>query len=99
MPELFGLELAQVDGTALLIASGEIDPATAPILRETLAGLHGNVTIDLSHVTYLDSSGIGVLAGQRNRLLAADGDLVLRSPTEFVRNVLEIVGFGDSIEA
>jgi anti-anti-sigma regulatory factor len=32
------LELARVDGTSVLVASGEIDLATAPILRESLAG-------------------------------------------------------------
>ncbi len=97
MPELFGLELAQVDGTAEVVASGEIDLATAPILRETLQGLHGVVTVDLSRVTFLDSSAIGVLIGQRNRLVGNDGDLVLRGPAGVVRRTLEVVGLSEWI--
>jgi len=98
MPELFGLELAQVDGTALLVASGDIDLATSPILREALQGLHGRVTVDLSRVRFLDSSGLGVFAGQRKRLVAADGELILRNPDGIVRRAIEAVGLADWIE-
>jgi anti-anti-sigma factor len=98
MSTLFELELVQVDGTALLFASGELDLLNAPVLRETLQGLHGTVTLDLSEVTFLDSSCIGVLIGQRNRLLRVEGDLVLRRPGAFVRRTLEVVGLGDWIE-
>ena len=54
--------------------------------------------LDLSGVTFLDSTGIGVLVRARNRLLAAGGELILRSPSGIVRDVLEIVGLGDWIE-
>jgi anti-sigma B factor antagonist len=98
LPELFGLELAQVDGTKVLVASGEIDVGTASMLRESLAGLDGRVVVDLSRVTLLDSRSIGVLAGQRNRLTKDGGELVLRGPEGMVRTALETLGLSDWIE-
>lgn len=78
--------------------AGEIDLATAPLLRESLAGLDGRVTVDLAEVTLLESRGIGVLARQKNRLAQAGGTLFLRSPQDQVRRTLETVGLGEWIE-
>jgi anti-anti-sigma factor len=49
-------------------------------------------------VTFLDSTGIGVLVGQRSRLIKGDGDLVLRGPENIVRRTLEVVGLAAWIE-
>ena len=68
------------------------------MLRETLAALEGRVVVDLSRVSLLDSRGIGVLAGQRNRLAKDGGEVVLRGPEGMVRNALETVGLSDRIE-
>jgi stage II sporulation protein AA (anti-sigma F factor antagonist) len=89
------IEAAQVNGTAELVVAGEIDLATAPQLRAALARLHGRVTVDLSRVTYLDSSGIGVLAGQHNRLTEQGGDVLLRGARDAVLRVLELTGLKD----
>ena len=56
------------DGTYLIEAAGEIDASSAPVLQQAvLAGLaagHGRVVLDLSAVSFMDSSGIGaVIAG------------------------------------
>jgi anti-sigma B factor antagonist len=52
--------------------SGEIDIATAPMLRERLDSLDGQaVTIDFSAVTYMDSSGVNLLVAAVKR--AHDG--------------------------
>ena len=37
------------------------------------------MVIDLEHVSFIDSAGIGVLIGLRRRVLAADGSLTLRA--------------------
>jgi anti-anti-sigma factor len=99
MDASFNIQAAQVDGTALVVAKGEIDLATAPILRETIEQLHGRVIVDLTEVTFLDSSCIGVLVGQKKRLARTDGDVVLRGVGNgLVRRTLEIVGLRDWIE-
>ncbi len=83
------------DGTVVEVA-GEIDMATAPTLTDCLAHLQGRIVIDLAHVTFLDSSGIGALIQARKR---GGSELVLRHPQNNVRRVLELVGLDDWIEA
>ena len=63
-----------VSGTApllRLIATGEIDSSSAPLLHEHLdAVLDGDVTeltVDLGGVSFIDSAGLCVLAGAHRR--------------------------------
>ena len=54
----------------VVIASGEIDLATSPRLREALldpAARAPSVVLDLREVTFIDSSGLGVIVGQQKR--------------------------------
>ena len=81
-----------IRGRTVIIPVGEIDLATRDTLRSCLAECEGDVIVDLFGVSYLDSSGIGVLIAQRNRLTGQGGTLTLRSPRAPVRNVLELVG-------
>ena len=83
---------------AVLTAIGELDLATTEAMRDALNRLAGNVLVDLSRVTFLDSSTIGVLVGSRNRLVSNGGDLRLRRPQEAVRQSLELVGLGGWID-
>jgi anti-sigma B factor antagonist len=77
-------------------AAGELDVNTAPELRERLAGLIGEgsraILIELSGVTFVDSTALSVLVSALKRLRQADGDLQLASPTPSVRRVFEITG-------
>jgi anti-anti-sigma factor len=72
---------------------GDVDRDTAPRLREVLATAAGDtdaVEVELRHVTFLDSSGVGaLLAGQRHAAEAGAAFRV-RNPTDLVRSVLEI---------
>jgi anti-anti-sigma factor len=76
----------------VVIPIGEIDLDTSGMLRSCLAGCAGRVIVDLSAVTFLDSSGIGALAAERNRLLGSEGSLELRGPHDIVRAAIEAVG-------
>ena len=49
-------------GWSVLAASGEIDTACAGTLRSLLAVAGPNVVMDLREVTFMDASGLGVLA-------------------------------------
>ena len=73
---------------------GELDLATRDVLRDCLLGCRGDVVVDLAAVEFLDSSAIGVLVSQRNRLLRDGGSLRLRDPLPHVRAVIETVGLG-----
>jgi anti-sigma B factor antagonist len=77
-----------------LVVDGQIDAHTAPELDGVLIGLPGDrsVTVDLSSVTFIDSSGLRVLVRADKRLDAGGGDLTLLRPSEPVRRLLEITG-------
>jgi anti-anti-sigma factor len=93
-------QFSVADGSAgpVVTATGELDLAVKDELREVLSPLTGVVTIDLTQVTFLDSSTIGVLVGAHKRLTANGGSLRLRTPQDMPRRALEIVGLQEWID-
>jgi anti-sigma B factor antagonist len=75
---------------------GELDLATAGLLRDELARLAADgatqVTLDLAELVFIDSTGLSVLISALKRLRDQGGDMALRSPTPGTRKVLEITG-------
>jgi anti-sigma B factor antagonist len=93
------------DGEVLLLsASGEIDFAVGPLLRERLftrigAG-HRCLVLDLSAVTFIDSMAIGVLVGAVLRLRETGGgslSVVCASDNERVLRIFDIAGVANLI--
>ena len=80
-----------IDGhDATVKVCGEIDMATAPVLRERLQSLRTvRVTIDLSEVTFIDSIGLSVLASATRH---AESELRFRGVRPFQRRLLELTG-------
>jgi anti-anti-sigma factor len=67
---LFEVHRARRDGAVVLIASGEIDLSSSPELRAALYDPETKaetVMLDLREVTFMDSSGLGVIVGQHKR--------------------------------
>lgn len=89
-----GLERRDHGGKAVVAVSGEIDLATSPDLTACLDQVDGVVVVDLTRVTFLDSSGMGALVAARKRLQADGGDLSVRAPRDNVRGALEATGLG-----
>ena len=75
---------------------GELDMSTAPQLRDELLRLVSGgatmVTVDLSELAFVDSTGLSVLITGLKRLRQQGGDMALRSPSAGTRRVLEITG-------
>jgi anti-sigma B factor antagonist len=100
-PATFAAREGDEDGTWILAVAGEIDVATSPELRRELHQLAdrepASLVLDLSDVTFIDSSGLGVLVGALKRLREEDrGDiLVLEGLQEPVRKVFDITGLTD----
>jgi anti-sigma B factor antagonist len=100
-PATFTARAGDEDGTWILAVAGEIDVATSPELRRELHQLAdrepASLVLDLSAVTFIDSSGLGVLVGALKRLREEDrGDiLVLEGLQEPVRKVFDITGLTD----
>ncbi len=82
----------------VVTATGELDMAVKDELRDVLSSLTGVVTVDLSAVTFIDSSTIGVFVGAHKRLSADGGALRLRGPQDLPRRALEVVGLREWID-
>ncbi len=85
------------EGEAIRIAvSGEVDVATAPLLRDRLYDAvdrsHGPVIVDLLAVTFIDSTALGVLIGARERSQARGSDLRLVLKEARLIKIFEITG-------
>jgi anti-sigma B factor antagonist len=80
----------------VLEAAGEVDLFTAPKMKERVAELvaegHDRILVDLERVSFLDSTGLGVLVGALKRLKERDGTLAIVCPEGPVRRVLTITG-------
>jgi anti-sigma B factor antagonist len=83
-------------GAGVLVLAGEIDVATVPALRSALADLRSDgasrIVVDLSDVTYCDSTGIGVLATYAKQLLEKGGRLQVAGLRPAVAEIFGIAG-------
>jgi anti-sigma B factor antagonist len=84
------------DGVEVVDVEGEIDIYTAPRLRELLIDLAGKgsyqLVVNLGKVGFLDSTGLGVLAGGLKRVRAHDGTLDLVCTQERILKIFKITG-------
>lgn len=80
--------------TVVVQVAGEIDVYTAASLREKLADLidadHTDVVVDLTGVTFMDSTGLGVLVGALKKVRGFGGRLQLVIDQEKVIKVFRI---------
>jgi anti-sigma B factor antagonist len=80
---------------AVVTAAGEIDLATSPALRTRLQDAiarHRTVIVDLSDVTFIDSTGLGVLIGGLRRVNEAGGQMAIVIADPRVLKIFEITG-------
>jgi anti-anti-sigma factor len=83
--------LGRANGSTVIAVAGEIDGATAPELESALRHFEReSVTVDLSGVTFIDSSGLGTLVEAQKRISAAGGQLTVTGSQPNVRKVFEI---------
>jgi anti-anti-sigma factor len=94
----FNVAVIDVAGGQEMLLVGEMDVAAAPVVRERLRDAieqgPGNVIIDMRSVAFLDSSVLGVLVAARKRAFLNGVQIILRSPSESVRQVLALTALG-----
>jgi anti-anti-sigma factor len=89
------IQTTNSDGVAFLVVTGELDLAHSEDLREAgeaaLTPFVGTLRVDLSRVTFIDSTGLSVLVAILN---AAESThtFILENPQPRVRRVLELTG-------
>ncbi|HEX3462275.1 MAG TPA: STAS domain-containing protein [Acidimicrobiales bacterium] len=95
----FSREVTEVGNVHLVALQGELDIATAQGLADWLVEISGSaVVVDLSGVTFMDSTGLTALATARQRMAEKGDDLLLTRPTPIVRRVLEVMGLAQWIK-
>ena len=82
------------EGQNILPLEGEIDlhvsPRIAAALREMIAQKPAQLLVDLSRVTYVDSSGLAVLIGAMQSVEQQGGKFGIVGLQETVRSIFEI---------
>ncbi|MBV9410214.1 MAG: STAS domain-containing protein [Acidimicrobiia bacterium] len=90
------MEVADTTSPTTIVLTGEIDVSTSSRVREALIAISNSgeisVVVDMTHVTFMDSTGLAALVGPLKRFRSMNGQIVLRSPSKSVQKVLEITG-------
>jgi anti-sigma B factor antagonist len=92
----FSMSQQTVGGYAVLSLRGEADISSADVLRDELSGLVDSqvsaVVVDLTGVTFLDSTGLGVLVGARNAAVEAGRALPIACDDGRILKLFRITG-------
>lgn len=92
----FDIVVVKTRWVAVVQVCGELDVSTAPRLYEQLVSLADegvlDVTVDLTGLDFIDSSGLHALLAGLKWLRRQGGNLELRSPRPSTRKVFEITG-------
>lgn len=93
---LLSIESKLEGGSFLVRVAGELDRSNADLLAscvtEAEATSAPRIVLDLSRLTFMDSSGLRVLLGAAARSDGRAGRLSLVGPTRGVRRVIELTG-------
>ena len=95
----FNVNTAELDGDGnafVVTATGEVDMYTAPTLEQALDGVIGlggiSVVLDLSEVTFVDSTLLSVLLRYRDQFAELGGQLVIVTADRRILRTFEITG-------
>jgi anti-sigma B factor antagonist len=104
MSPSFAVEVEEPTARSITVrVRGELDMSTAPELSAALVeagkGRGDDMTLDLSAVTFLDSSAIGALIAAGQELSGGGCSLRIGKRSAIVTRVLEITGLDGSSDA
>jgi anti-sigma B factor antagonist len=93
---MFTLDHDPVDGSHLIVATGELDLAStselSAIFAMSAAGPQESVVLDLMGVDFIDSSALGTILRAAQQLEATGKRLHVVAPDGPVKRLLEITG-------
>lgn len=90
------------EGNLKIDLNEELDMSSCKELRTIIDGYimryqPDEVTLDLSEVKFMDSSGIGLLIGRYNLIKLMDSKLTILNPSSTVKRVIELSSVGKNI--
>ena len=91
------LKIEEQDGVVTAYLDGEIDHHSAKGIREeideTLERLHpATLVLDFKNVTFMDSSGIGLVMGRYRAVQTIGGTLSVANASLHIRRVMRLAG-------
>jgi anti-sigma B factor antagonist len=95
MPATFDIDVTTDSGTIVAHLAGELDLTTRDAVVDALvpplsANEASRLVVDMSGVTFCDSSGLGALLDVRRAAADADVAMVLRSVSRQVARLLDL---------
>ncbi len=92
----FNLHVEGRDGELRLVATGELDPSTAPSVAAILRQHRGaDVVVDLWRATFADSAFVRALVEERHHAHLSGARFVIEGANERVRRSFEVSGVAD----
>lgn len=97
MSDMFSVSSERLDDDlGVVVLGGEVDIFTAPQFKECLLALLDSgvkrLVVDLSDVTFIDSTALGVLIGGVRRVHGSGGAMTIVVTSRQVERVLSITG-------
>ncbi len=97
------IQIERASEVTRIAVAGDVDAYTAPSLRDafdvvTAIGI-AHVIVDLSAVTFLESTGVGVLAHAREQLRAEGRTLIVVGGNARMRRMLALAGLDEPLPA
>lgn len=92
-----------VKDTVTVQLEGELDHCSADRIRASLDALIADqnikrLVIDLKRLTFMDSSGIGVIIGRYRTLIRRNGSVAVKNPSAAVDRIFQMSGLYQIIE-
>ncbi|WP_333774982.1 STAS domain-containing protein [Streptomyces sp. IBSBF 3136] len=94
------ITLTETDGITVVAAHGEVDRDSGPQLLQALTARDSSArrtVLNLSGITFMDSSGINVLIVAHRSARSAGGWLRLAAPSPSLSRLIQIVGLDEVI--
>lgn len=94
---MLNIHLEQKDSVLLIRLEGELDHHTAELLRKQVEqqfakkGLK-HIVLNLEHLTFMDSSGLGVILGRYKQVKQLGGEMVVCAISPDVKRLFEMSG-------
>ncbi len=91
------IEFEMTDDILIANLDGELDHHSSTVIREeidkTVDAFHSkHLIFNFNKVTFMDSSGIGVVMGRYNKISQLGGNLIITGCNEYVDRILDMAG-------
>ena len=91
------IEFDMTDNILIANLDGELDHHSSAIVREEIdktvdAFCSKHLIFNFEKVTFMDSSGIGVIMGRYNKISHLEGRLIITGCSEYIDRILDMAG-------